>query len=78
MYLKDTWGLDIGPKTVELFQKNLKVLRQLSGMALWVYSKCLSSQKVLKSVCSMLANLKGANTIIGGGGSAAVKQLGIR
>ena len=41
-------GLDIGPKTVELFAKNLKVLRQLSGMALWVYSKCLSSQKVLK------------------------------
>ncbi len=29
-----------------------------------------------KAVCSMLANLKGANTIIGGGDSAAaVKQL---
>ena len=44
----DTWVLILVLRLLNYLLKNLKVLRQLSGMALWVYSKCLSSQKVLK------------------------------
>ncbi len=41
-------GLDIGPKTVELFAKELEGAKTVIWNGLWVYSKCLSSQKELK------------------------------
>ena len=70
-------GLDIGPKTVELFAKELEGAKTVIWNGPMGVFEMPKFAEGTKAVCSMLANLKGANTIIGGGDSAAaVKQLG--
>ena len=70
-------GLDIGPKTVELFAKELEGAKTVIWNGPMGVFEMPKFAEGTKAVCSMLANLKDANTIIGGGDSAAaVKQLG--
>ena len=70
-------GLDIGPKTLELFAK------ELAGAKTVVWNGPMGVFEMKNyavgtiGVCELLANLEGANTIIGGGDSAAAaEQLG--
>lgn len=64
-------GLDCGPKTIELFKK------ELAGAKTVVWNGPAGVFEVekfavgTKSICEVLANLEGATTIIGGGDSAA-------
>ena len=69
-------GLDIGPKTVELFAKELEGAKTVIWNGPMGVFEMPKFAEGTKAVCSMLANLKGANTIIGGDSAAAVKQLG--
>ena len=70
-------GLDIGPKSVE----NIKAALDGAKTVIWngpmgVFEMPAFAKGTI-SVCEALANLDGANTIIGGGDSAAaVMQLG--
>lgn len=70
-------GLDIGPKSVE----NIKAALAGAKTVIWngpmgVFEMPAFAKGTI-SVCEALANLDGANTIIGGGDSAAaVMQLG--
>ena len=70
-------GLDIGPKSVE----NIKAALQGAKTVVWngpmgVFEMEPFAKGTI-AVCEALANLEGANTIIGGGDSAAaVMQLG--
>ena len=70
-------GLDIGPKSVE----NIKAALQGAKTVIWngpmgVFEMEPFAKGTIE-VCEALANLDGANTIIGGGDSAAaVMQLG--
>ena len=73
----DEMGLDIGPKTLELFAK------ELAGAKTVVWNGPMGVFEMKNyavgtiGVCELLANLEGANTIIGGGDSAAAaEQLG--
>ena len=72
-------GLDIGPKTVELFAKELEGAKTVvwnGPMGVFEMPKfAVGTEKV----CEAIANLEGANTIIGGGDSAsAAKKLGYK
>ncbi|MDD4212044.1 MAG: phosphoglycerate kinase [Bacilli bacterium] len=73
----DMMGLDIGPATIELFKKELKSAKTVvwNGPAgVFEFERFAVGTK---AICTMLANLKGATTIIGGGDSAAAAiQLG--
>ena len=67
----DRMGLDIGPKTLSLFKKELKGAKTVvwNGPAgVFEFDKFA---KGTNGICEILANLKGAKTIIGGGDSAA-------
>lgn len=67
----DKMGLDIGPKTLSLFKKELKGAKTVvwNGPAgVFEFDKFA---KGTNGICEILANLKGAITIIGGGDSAA-------
>lgn len=70
----DDMGLDIGPKTLELFAK------ELSGAKTVVWNGPMGVFEMKNyaagtiGVCELLANLKDANTIIGGGDSAAAAE----
>ena len=73
----DWQGLDCGPKTIELFKK------ELEGVKTVVWNGPAGVFEVerfavgTKAICETLANLEGATTIIGGGDSAsAVNNLG--
>jgi phosphoglycerate kinase len=70
-------GLDIGPKTVELFEKELKGAKTVVWNGpMGVFEMENFAQGTIK-VCEALANLDEATTIIGGGDSAtAAQQLG--
>ena len=73
----DDMGLDIGPATLELFKKELEGAKTV----VWNGPMGVFEMKMYAAgtigVCEMLANLKGAKTIIGGGDSAAAaEQLG--
>ena len=64
-------GLDIGPKTIELFKNELKNAKTVvwNGPAgVFEFDKFAVGTK---AICEMLANLKDATTILGGGDSAA-------
>ena len=67
----DWQGLDCGPKTIELFKK------ELEGVKTVVWNGPAGVFEVerfavgTKAICETLANLEGATTIIGGGDSAA-------
>lgn len=70
----DDMGLDIGPKTLELFAK------ELSGAKTVVWNGPMGVFEMKNyaagtiGVCELLAGLKDANTIIGGGDSAAAAE----
>ena len=70
-------GVDIGPKTIDLYRQKLAGAK----MVIWngpmgVFEK-EPWAKGTKAVCQMLADLRDATTVIGGGDSAAaVEQFG--
>lgn len=70
-------GLDIGPKTVELFENELKDAKTVVWNGpMGVFEMSNFAQGTIK-VCEALAKLEDATTIIGGGDSAtAAQQLG--
>ena len=70
-------GLDIGPKTVELFENELKGAKTVVWNGpMGVFEMSNFAQGTIK-VCEALAKLEDATTIIGGGDSAtAAQQLG--
>lgn len=70
-------GLDIGPKSIELFTKELQGAKTVIWNGPMGVFELEPFAKGTIAVCEALANLEGANTIIGGGDSAAaVMQLG--
>ncbi|MBP3891610.1 MAG: phosphoglycerate kinase [Solobacterium sp.] len=70
-------GMDIGPKTVELFQKELEGAKTVFWNGpMGVFEKP-EFAKGTEAICETLAGLEDATTIIGGGDSAsAAKNLG--
>ncbi len=70
----DDMGLDIGPKTLELFAEVLKGAKTVvwnGPMGVFEFKNYAAGTI---GVCELLAALKGANTIIGGGDSAAAAE----
>lgn len=71
---QDDMGLDIGPKTLELFAKELNGAKTVVWNGpMGVFEMKNYAQGTI-GVCELLANLKDANTIIGGGDSAAAAE----
>ena len=67
----DQMGMDVGPKTLELFKKELvgaKTVVWNGPAGVFEFDKFA---KGTNGICTILANLEGATTIIGGGDSAA-------
>lgn len=76
---EDEMGLDIGPKTIKLFKKSLKGAKTVVWNGPVGVFEFKAFAKGTESVCEILANLKNAKTIIGGGDSAAAAiQMGYR
>ncbi|MBI9009123.1 MAG: phosphoglycerate kinase [Tenericutes bacterium] len=76
---EDEMGLDIGPKTIKLFTKELKGAKTVVWNGPMGVFEFANFAKGTEAVCEVLANLKGARTIIGGGDSAAAAiQMGYR
>jgi phosphoglycerate kinase len=75
----DQMGMDIGPKTIELFREHLKDAKTVvwNGPAgVFEFEKFAAGTK---AICQILAELEGATTIIGGGDSAAAAiQMGFQ
>ncbi len=78
-FADDDMGLDIGPKSLELFQK------KLNGAKTVVWNGPMGAFEMSNfaagtiGICEAIANLKGANTIVGGGDSAAAAiQFGFK
>ena len=70
-------GLDIGPETVALYQKELAGAKTVFWNGPMGVFEDERFAKGTIAVCETLANLEGATTIIGGGDSAsAAKNLG--
>lgn len=67
----DQEGLDIGPKTVELFASYLKDAKTVVWNGPMGVFELPKFAKGTIGVCEAIANLEGATTIIGGGDSAA-------
>lgn len=67
----DQEGLDIGPKTVELFASYLKDAKTVVWNGPMGVFELPNFAKGTIGVCEAIANLKDATTIIGGGDSAA-------
>ena len=67
----DQEGLDIGPKTVELFASYLKDAKTVVWNGPMGVFELPNFAKGTIGVCEAIADLKGATTIIGGGDSAA-------
>ena len=67
----DQEGLDIGPKTVELFASFLKDAKTVVWNGPMGVFELPNFAKGTIGVCEAIANLEGATTIIGGGDSAA-------
>ncbi len=73
----DEMGLDVGPKTIKLFKKELKGAKTVVWNGPLGVFEFENFAKGTKEICEILANLKGARTIIGGGDSAAAAiQMG--
>ncbi len=72
-------GLDIGPKTIELFKKELADAKTVSWNGPMGVFEFKNYSIGTKAVCEAIAELKGAFTLIGGGDSAAAAiQLGYK
>ena len=68
-------GLDIGPKTIKLFEDKLKDARTVIWNGpLGVFEMDKFAQGT-EEISKFLAGLKGATTIIGGGDTAAVAKF---
>ncbi len=78
--IKDTEeGLDVGPKTIKLFKKHLKNAKTVVWNGPLGVFEFENFAKGTKEICEILAHLKGARTIIGGGDSAAAAiQMGYK
>ncbi len=66
----DEEGLDIGPKSVELFKNTLEGARTVIWNGPMGVFEMSNFAKGTIGVCEAIANLEGATTIIGGGDSA--------
>ena len=76
-FADDDMGLDIGPKTLDLFAKELAGAKTVVWNGPMGVFEFANYNKGTIGVCELLANLKDAATIIGGGDSAAAaEQLG--
>lgn len=72
-------GLDIGPKTIKLFKKELKGAKTVVWNGPLGVFEFEAFAKGTRSICEILAKLKDARTIIGGGDSAAAAiQMGYK
>lgn len=70
-------GLDVGPKTVELFAKELEGAKTVVWNGPMGVFEMSNFAKGTSDICEVLAKLDDATTIIGGGDSAtAAQQLG--
>lgn len=67
-------GLDIGPKTVELFSKELEGAKTVVWNGPMGVFEMSNFAKGTSGVCEVLAKLEDATTIIGGGDSATAAQ----
>ncbi len=73
----DEMGLDIGPKSVELFKKELEGAKTVVWNGPMGVFEMENFAKGTEAISKLLANLEDATTIVGGGDSAtAVQQLG--
>lgn len=73
----DEEGLDIGPKTIELFTKELQGAKTVVWNGPMGVFEMENFAKGTMGICEAIANLPDATTIIGGGDSAAAAiQLG--
>lgn len=68
---EDKMGLDIGPKSVELFAAALEGAKTVVWNGPMGVSEWANFANGTIGVCTSIANLEDANTIIGGGDSAA-------
>lgn len=77
--IPDGWeGLDIGPKTVELFKEELKNAKTIIWNGPLGLSEFSNFANGTDSIAKYLGNMKDAITIIGGGDSAAaIERIGI-
>ena len=67
----DEMGMDIGPKSLEKFAKELEGAKTVVWNGPAGVFEFPKFAKGTNGICELLANLKGATTIIGGGDSAA-------
>ena len=73
----DQMGLDIGPKTIELFAKELEGAKTVVWNGPMGVFEMPNFAKGTEELSKILAGLEGATTIVGGGDSAtAVQKLG--
>ena len=73
-------GLDIGPKTRELYARRVLEARPSSGTARWACSRFANYAAGTRAVADALAEAtrKGALTVVGGGDSAAaIAEFGL-
>ena len=70
----DEMGLDIGPKSLEKFAKELEGAKTVVWNGPAGVFEFPKFAKGTNGICELLANLKGATTIIGGGDSAAAAE----
>lgn len=75
----DYMGLDIGPKTIELFKEELQGAKTVVWNGPMGVFEMEPFAKGTLEVCRAISELKDANTVIGGGDSAAAAiQLGFK
>lgn len=67
-------GMDIGPKSLELFAKELEGAKTVVWNGPAGVFEFDAFAKGTNGICELLANLEGATTIIGGGDSAAAAE----
>jgi len=73
----DESGLDVGPKTIALFKKELKGAKTVIWNGPLGVFEFENFAKGTKAICEILSSMKDAKTIIGGGDSAAAAiQMG--
>lgn len=73
----DEEGLDVGPKTIDLFKKELKGAKTVVWNGPLGVFEFENFAKGTKAICEILSNMHDAKTIIGGGDSAAAAiQMG--
>ena len=73
-FAADDMGLDIGPKTLEIFANELAGAKTVVWNGPMGVFEMKNYAAGTIGVCELLANLKDANTIIGGGDSAAAAE----